>query len=118
MARCRLYAAPRRALASSRLRAWAGPGWVRVIWNKSLVLTLVEESGAPDTLPLSRRRTLLWMQALVIVDMLDDFVTGALANPHAERIAEPLAAVPAHAREHPGWVVVFSAELRVWGEHA
>ncbi len=66
------------------------------------------------------------MKALVIVDMLDDFVTGALENPHAERIVGRLAALLAHAREHPGWVVVFSAdahhpsdpELRVWGEHA
>jgi nicotinamidase-related amidase len=66
------------------------------------------------------------MKALVIVDMLDDFVTGALANPHAERIVELLARLLAHARGNPGWVVVFSndahdpsdPELRVWGEHA
>jgi nicotinamidase-related amidase len=66
------------------------------------------------------------MKALVIVDMLDDFVTGALANAHAERIVEPLADLLQHAREDPGWVVVFSndahhpsdPELRVWGEHA
>src|SRR5262245_16523174 len=62
------------------------------------------------------------MKALVIVDMLDDFVTGALANPRAE----PLAQLLAHARADAGWVVVFSndahepsdPELRVWGEHA
>jgi nicotinamidase-related amidase len=66
------------------------------------------------------------MKALVIVDMLDDFVTGALANPHAERIVEPLARLLAHARADQDWVVVFSndahhesdPELRVWGEHA
>jgi nicotinamidase-related amidase len=66
------------------------------------------------------------MKALVIVDMLDDFVTGALANPHAERIVEPLARLLEHARADAGWVVVFSndahdpadPELRVWGEHA
>ena len=66
------------------------------------------------------------MKALVIVDMLDDFVTGALANPHAERIVEPLARLLAHARASEDWVVVFSndahrasdPELRVWGEHA
>jgi nicotinamidase-related amidase len=66
------------------------------------------------------------MKALVIVDMLDDFVTGALANPHAERIVEPLSRLLEHARADPDWVVVFSndahdpsdPELRVWGEHA
>jgi nicotinamidase-related amidase len=66
------------------------------------------------------------MKALVIVDMLDDFVTGALANPHAERIVEPLARLLEHARADRDWVVVFSndahdpsdPELRVWGEHA
>jgi nicotinamidase-related amidase len=66
------------------------------------------------------------MKALVIVDMLDDFVTGALANPHAERIVEPLARLLEHARGDGEWVVVFSndahdpsdPELRVWGEHA
>jgi nicotinamidase-related amidase len=66
------------------------------------------------------------MKALVIVDMLDDFVTGALANPHAERIVEPLSRLLEHARADPEWVVVFSndahdpsdPELRVWGAHA
>jgi nicotinamidase-related amidase len=66
------------------------------------------------------------MKALVIVDMLDDFVTGALANPRAERIVEPLARLLEHARRDGEWVVVFSndahepsdPELRVWGEHA
>ena len=66
------------------------------------------------------------MKALVIVDMLDDFVTGALANPHAEAIVEPLGRLLEHARASEDWVVVFSndahdpsdPELRVWGEHA
>jgi nicotinamidase-related amidase len=66
------------------------------------------------------------VKALVIVDMLDDFVTGALANPDAQRIVPALAALLAHARESSDWVVVFSndahdpsdPELRVWGEHA
>jgi nicotinamidase-related amidase len=66
------------------------------------------------------------VKALVIVDMLDDFVTGALANPDAQRIVPALAALLAHARESRDWVVVFSndahdpsdPELRVWGEHA
>jgi len=65
------------------------------------------------------------MKALVIVDMLKDFVDGSLANPRAQRIVEPLQRLLAHAREE-GWVVVFSndahrpgdPELKVWGEHA
>ena len=66
------------------------------------------------------------MKALVIVDMLDDFVTGALANPRAERILDPLGA-PARARARRrglGRRLLNDAhdpsdpELRVWGEHA
>jgi nicotinamidase-related amidase len=65
------------------------------------------------------------MRALIIVDMLNDFVDGKLANPKAQGIIEPLQRLLAHARDD-GWVVVFSndahqpddPELRVWGEHA
>jgi nicotinamidase-related amidase len=65
------------------------------------------------------------MRALIIVDMLNDFVDGKLANPKAQAIVEPLQRLLAHARED-GWVVVFSndahhsddPELKVWGEHA
>lgn len=65
------------------------------------------------------------MNALIIVDMLEDFVGGALANPRAAAIVPPLQRLLAHARE-AGWVVVFSndahhaddPELRVWGPHA
>jgi len=65
------------------------------------------------------------MKALIIIDMLDDFVTGSLANPHAQRIIPPLQKLLGHARQH-GWVVVFSndahhpgdPELKVWGPHA
>ena len=65
------------------------------------------------------------MKALIIVDMLKDFVDGELANPRAQRIIEPVQRLLAHARE-AGWVVVFSndahrpddPELKVWGEHA
>ena len=65
------------------------------------------------------------MKALVIVDMLDDFVDGQLANPRAQAIVEPLRRLLDHARE-AGWVVAFSndahrpedPELKVWGEHA
>lgn len=65
------------------------------------------------------------MRALIIVDMLNDFVDGKLANPKAQAIIGPLQRLLAHARDD-GWVVVFSndahepgdPELRVWGEHA
>ena len=65
------------------------------------------------------------MKALIIVDMLDDFVDGKLANPRAQAIVEPLARLLDHARED-GWVVVFSndahdpsdPEMKIWGEHA
>ena len=63
--------------------------------------------------------------ALVIVDMLDDFVTGALANPRSARIIPSIAALAARARER-GWPVVYGNdahlpgdfEERVWGPHA
>jgi nicotinamidase-related amidase len=65
------------------------------------------------------------MRALIIVDMLNDFVDGKLANPKAQAIVEPLQRLLNHARED-GWVVVFSndahrpddPELRIWGPHA
>jgi nicotinamidase-related amidase len=65
------------------------------------------------------------MKALIVIDMLDDFVHGALANPQAAGILEPLQRLLAHARSR-GWVVVFSndahqpgdAELAIWGPHA
>jgi nicotinamidase-related amidase len=65
------------------------------------------------------------MRALIIVDMLNDFVDGKLANPRAQGIIEPLQRLLGHARSQ-GWVVVYSndahepgdPELRVWGEHA
>jgi nicotinamidase-related amidase len=65
------------------------------------------------------------VKALVVIDMLDDFVDGALANPRARAIVAPLQRILEHARRE-GWVVVFSndahqpgdPELKVWGEHA
>jgi len=65
------------------------------------------------------------VKALIIVDMLIDFVDGKLANPRAQRIIEPLQRLLDHARDNH-WVVVFSndahhaddPELAVWGEHA
>jgi nicotinamidase-related amidase len=65
------------------------------------------------------------MKALIIVDMLKDFVDGKLANPRAQAITPPLRRLLDHARKD-GWVVVFSndahqpgdPELKIWGEHA
>jgi nicotinamidase-related amidase len=65
------------------------------------------------------------MRALVVIDMLEDFVHGALANPRAHEILEPLQGLLAHARA-AGWVIVFSndahehgdPQLAIWGEHA
>lgn len=64
------------------------------------------------------------MKALIIVDMLKDFVDGKLANPKAQTIIGPLQTLLAHARRQ-SWVVVFSndahlpgdPELKVWGAH-
>jgi nicotinamidase-related amidase len=65
------------------------------------------------------------MKALIIVDMLKDFVDGKLANPRAQAITPPLRRLLDHARKD-GWVVIFSndahqpgdPELKIWGEHA
>jgi nicotinamidase-related amidase len=65
------------------------------------------------------------MRALIIVDMLNDFVDGKLGNPKAQAIIAPLQRLLQHARDEE-WVVVFSndahrpddQELRIWGEHA
>jgi nicotinamidase-related amidase len=65
------------------------------------------------------------MKALVIVDMLEDFVHGALANPRAQDVLPPLRELLAYARRE-GWVRVFAndahqagdPELAIWGEHA
>jgi nicotinamidase-related amidase len=65
------------------------------------------------------------MRALVIVDMLEDFVRGQLANPRAEAIVLPLRELLVHARRE-GWLRVFAndahepgdPELAIWGRHA
>ncbi len=63
--------------------------------------------------------------AVIIIDMLDDFVTGALANERSQAIIEPIARLSAAARA-AGWPVIYSndahlpgdPEERVWGPHA
>ena len=64
--------------------------------------------------------------ALVILDMLNDFVDGTLANPAAKPIIDPIAALAEKARAHKDWVVVYAndahlegdIEFKVFGEHA
>ncbi|MCL2882800.1 MAG: cysteine hydrolase [Coriobacteriia bacterium] len=65
-------------------------------------------------------------KAVIIVDMLNDFVTGSLACERAQRIIEPLQKLVEAAREH-GIPVIYSNdahlpgidhELELWGEHA
>ncbi len=67
------------------------------------------------------------MQALVVIDMLNDFVTGRIANPRAERIIPTISDLLGRARaDRERWLVVYANdahlpgdfELRVWGEHA
>ena len=64
--------------------------------------------------------------ALVVLDMLNDFVDGRLANSAAGPIIDPIAALAAKARQEADWVVVFAndahqpgdLEFKVFGEHA
>lgn len=67
------------------------------------------------------------MQALVIIDMLNDFVSGVIANPRSERLIAPLQGALERARtRRDDWLVVYANdahlahdfELAVWGEHA
>ena len=64
--------------------------------------------------------------AVAVLDMLDDFITGKLANPASEKIVESIAALIEMARNRDGWLVVYSndahqpgdLELAAFGEHA
>lgn len=64
-------------------------------------------------------------KAVIVVDMLNDFVTGELANPRSGAITPNIAALLDAARAN-GWLVVFGndahlpgdPEERVWGPHA
>ncbi len=67
------------------------------------------------------------MKALIVVDMLNDFVTGALANEvRATRIIPAIRRLIDHARADPDWVVVYACdahraddrEVAIWGRHA
>jgi len=64
--------------------------------------------------------------ALVIVDMLRDFVDGRLANPAARPAIERIGELADAARGRKDWIVVYGndahrpgdVELRLFGEHA
>ena len=63
---------------------------------------------------------------LIVLDMLNDFVDGVLANPAAKPLLDPIARLVEHARSRDDWVVVYANdahqpgdfEFRVFGEHA
>ena len=67
------------------------------------------------------------MKALIVVDLLNDFVTGALANEvRAKRIVPSIRRLIDHARADDDWLVVYAndahrvddRELAIWGRHA
>jgi nicotinamidase-related amidase len=63
---------------------------------------------------------------LVVIDMLNDFHDGALANPAAEGIVEPLKKLIDAARADENWIIIYGndahkpgdPDLGVFGEHA
>ena len=67
------------------------------------------------------------MKALIVVDMLNDFVTGALANEvRSTRIVPAIRRLIDHARADHDWLVVYACdahraddrEVALWGRHA
>lgn len=64
-------------------------------------------------------------RALIVIDMLVDFVTGELANLHAQKIVPNIVALTEKVRREGGLVVFANDahrkgdfELAVWGPHA
>ena len=63
---------------------------------------------------------------LVVIDMLNDFQDGALANPAAEDIVGPLKKLIKAARANNDWVVIYGndahkpgdLEFNIFGVHA
>jgi len=76
--------------------------------------------------PAAEREIVAMRTALIVVDMLNDFVDGALANPAATKIVEPIAALADRARSDDDWRVVYAndahhlsdVELQVFPPHA
>lgn len=67
------------------------------------------------------------MRALIVVDMLNDFMNGALANEaRATAIVPAIRRLLDHARANEEWVVVYAndahraddREIGIWGRHA
>jgi nicotinamidase-related amidase len=64
-------------------------------------------------------------KAVIVIDMLEDFVYGSLKNDRSLVIIKPLAKLLDYARKH-NWLVVYAndahlpgdAEEKVWGPHA
>jgi nicotinamidase-related amidase len=64
--------------------------------------------------------------ALVILDMLNDFVDGILANSAAKPITDPIRQLAQKARDQQDWEVIYANdahqpgdfEFKVFGEHA
>lgn len=64
-------------------------------------------------------------KAVIVIDMLEDFVYGALKNDRARKIIPNIKKLLGYARKQ-GWIVVYSndahlpgdPEERVWGRHA
>lgn len=64
--------------------------------------------------------------ALVVIDMLNDFMDGVLGNPAAKTIVDPIRRLAGEARSTRHWVVVYAndahaasdIELRVFPPHA
>ena len=69
---------------------------------------------------------MIMRSALIVVDMLDDFVDGALKNRASEEIIEPIAELASRVRGRRHWVVIYAndahreddVELRVLPPHA
>lgn len=63
---------------------------------------------------------------LLVVDMLNDFVTGVLANPASPPTVAPIGALIDAARTRPDWLTIYAndahrpgdLEFEVFGEHA
>ena len=64
--------------------------------------------------------------AVIVIDMLNDFVTGPIASPRVNHIIEPIAQLCDYAREHDMPVIYandshtpeIDKEFKVWGPHA
>ena len=64
-------------------------------------------------------------KALIVVDMINDFVTGKLGSPRAQKIVPNIAALIKRARKQ-GTPVIYlrdahmpeDKEMAIWGEHA